>query len=162
MRQINTKGLQLIEHFEGLSLTPYLCPGGKWTIGIGTIKYPNGTSVSKDDKPITVDQAIEYLHHDLKHFCQGIETFLDKNGIYLGDNKFSALVSFAYNVGLSPVITRGKMMCEGLLNQDNHKIKSAFLAYTKVTKVKNGVAKKVEMPGLVRRRQAELELFFMT
>jgi lysozyme len=159
-RTINTKGLQLIEQFEGLSLTPYLCPGNIYTIGIGTTIYPNGIKVKKDDPPITVNQALEYLQHDIKYFCDRVDSFCQKHSIYLGDNKFSALVSFCYNVGLGPLTTKGKLMYEGILHNDNDKIKKAFLAYTKVTTIKNGIAKKVELPGLVKRRKAELELFF--
>lgn len=160
MREINTKGLQIIEQFEGLSLTPYLCPANVYTIGIGTTIYPDGTKVKKDDPPITVDQAITYLKHDLRYFSEKIEIFCKKNSIYLGGNKFSALVSFAYNVGLSPIITKGKLMHDGLVNDDPSKIKKAFLSYTKVTKINNGIAKKVELAGLVKRRKAEMELFF--
>jgi len=160
MRRINTKGLQLIEQFEGLRLNPYLCSAGVATIGIGTTVYPDGAKVTLQDSPITADQALAFLEHDLKFFCNGIESFASKHHLKLGDNKFSALVSFAYNVGLSPIITKGKLMYNALLNDDPDKIKNAFLAYTKVTKIDNGIAKKVVVPGLVNRRQAEINLFF--
>jgi lysozyme len=160
MRRINTKGLQLIEKYEGLRLEPYLCPAGVATIGIGTTVYPDGTPVSLTDEKITPSQALHFLEHDLKHFCNSIESFASRHGLKLGDNKFSALVSFAYNCGLSPIITKGKLMYEGLVNQDDDKIKRAFLSYTKVTTINNGIAKKVVMPGLVNRRNEELNLFF--
>jgi lysozyme len=160
MRKINTKGLQLIEQFEGLKLTPYLCSAGVATIGIGTTVYPDGTRVTLTDPQITPGQALSFLEHDLKFFCNGIESFISKHNLKLGDNKFSALVSFAYNVGLSPIVTPGKLMYEGLTNNDEGKIKRAFLAYTKVTKITNGVAKKIVVQGLVNRRQAEINLFF--
>lgn len=160
MRRINTKGLQLIEQFEGLRLKPYLCSAGIATIGIGTTVYPDGTKVSINDPEITADQALSFLEHDLKIFCNSLEAFASKHHLKLGDNKFSALVSFAYNVGLGPITTRGKLMYEGLTHQDDEKIKRAFLSYNKVTKISNGIAKKVIVPGLVNRRQAELELFF--
>lgn len=160
-RQINTKGLQLIEKFEGLRLTPYLCSAGVATIGVGTTVYPNGIKVTLEDPEITPDQAMSFLNHDLKIFCSGVESFASKHNLYLGDNKFSALVSFSYNVGLSAIVVKGKLMYEGLTHGDDAKIKKAFLAYTKVTKITNGnIAKKIIVPGLVNRRQAELNLFF--
>lgn len=160
MRRINLRGLQIIEDFEGLYLEPYLCPAGIPTIGIGTTVYPDGTKVKLDDPRIEVSKAIEYLENDLKYFQNVIDNFITKHGLYVGDNKFSALVSFAYNCGTSPIITEGKLMHDGLINQDSEKIKRAFMAYTKATVIKNGVAKKVELPGLVRRRKAEMDLFF--
>lgn len=160
-RQINTKGLQLIEQFEGLRLNPYLCSAGVATIGVGTTVYPNGTKVSLEDPAITIEQATSFLSHDLKIFCDGVDSFASKHNLYLGDNKFSALVSFAYNVGLSAIVVKGKLMYDGLTQHDEAKIKRAFLAYTKVTKITNGnIAKKIIVPGLVNRRQAELNLFF--
>jgi lysozyme len=159
-RQIGTKGLQLIEEFEGLRLSPYLCPAGVATIGIGTTVYPDGTKVSLSDPQITSSQALSFLEHDLKYFCESIELFAMKHNLYLGDNKFTALVCFAYNVGTSPIVTRGKLMYDGLIANDSEKIKRAFLAYTKATTIKNGVAKKIELPGLVKRRNAEMNLFF--
>lgn len=159
-RTINNRGLQLIEEFEGLSLTPYLCPANIPTIGIGCTRYEDGTKVSISDPPITLDKAIRLLRHELQYFCDALDSFIVSKNLYIGDNKFSALVCFTYNCGLSPVINKGKLMHDGLINQDNEKIKRAFLAYTKATVVKNGIAKKVELPGLVRRRKAEMELFF--
>lgn len=159
-RRIGTKGLQLIEEFEGLRLSPYLCPAGIPTIGIGTTTYPDGTKVSLTDSDITAYQALAFLEHDLKYFCEAVEMFAMKHNLYLGDNKFTALVCFVYNVGLSPLTTKGKLMYEGLINDNSDKIKRAFLAYTKATTIKNGVAKKVELPGLVKRRNAEMNLFF--
>lgn len=159
-RTINNKGLQLIEEFEGLSLTPYLCPAGIPTIGIGCTRYEDGTKVTLNDPDISLDRAIKLLTHELQYFCNALDSFIVSKNLYIGDNKFSALVCFAFNVGLSPVITNGKLMHDGLLDQNSEKIKKAFLAYTKATVIKNGVAKKIELPGLVRRRKAEMELFF--
>lgn len=160
MRRINLRGLQIIEDFEGLSLDPYICPAGVPTIGIGTTVYPDGTKVKMTDPKIDLESAIKFLENDLKYFQNVIDNFINKHGLYLGDNKFSALVSFAYNCGTSPIITEGKLMHDGLINQDSEKIKRAFMAYTKATVIKKGVAKKVELPGLVRRRKAEMDLFF--
>lgn len=161
MRHVNIKALQIIEEFEGLRLKPYLCPANVWTIGIGTTRYEDGTPVKKDDPEITPDRALELLKHDLKQLVDLLDKFASARGLYLGDNKFSALISFMYNVGPSPVITRGKLMHDGLIANDDSKIKRAFLSYTKITKIiSKGTSKKVELPGLVKRRNAEMNLFF--
>lgn len=48
--KISQKGLDLIKEFEGCYFDSYKCSAGVWTIGIGTIKYPNGTLVKKGEK----------------------------------------------------------------------------------------------------------------
>ena len=58
--KISNNGLNLIKQFEGLRLNAYDDGVGVWTIGYGTIKYPNGTLVKKGDK-ITQTQADQYL-----------------------------------------------------------------------------------------------------
>lgn len=55
----------LCKTFEGLSLTPYQCPAGVWTIGIGTTRYEDGTPVTQDDPPITETRALELMRHEL-------------------------------------------------------------------------------------------------
>lgn len=43
----STNGINLIKSFEGLRLKAYDDGVGVWTIGFGTIKYPNGVRVKK-------------------------------------------------------------------------------------------------------------------
>lgn len=54
-------GLNLIKEFEGKRLWAYDDGVGVWTIGFGTIKYPNGVRVKKGDV-CTEKQAEDYLH----------------------------------------------------------------------------------------------------
>ena len=62
---ISQAGYDLIKSFEGLRTTAYLDSAGIWTIGYGTIKYPNGTRVAKGDT-ISQAQAQSYLESDSK------------------------------------------------------------------------------------------------
>ena len=43
----SNSGVNLIKGFEGLRLKAYDDGVGVWTIGFGTIKYPNGVRVKK-------------------------------------------------------------------------------------------------------------------
>ena len=45
--------LALMRRFEGLYLTPYLCPAGVPTIGYGATYYEDGTRVTLFDAAIT-------------------------------------------------------------------------------------------------------------
>ena len=61
--KISNNGLDLIKQFEGLSLTPYLCPANIPTIGYGNTFYEDGTKVTLKDKPITEQRASELIEY---------------------------------------------------------------------------------------------------
>lgn len=84
--------LNLIQEFEGLKLKAYLCPAGVWTIGFG--------STGADIKRGTVwtrKQADDRLKADVERFAAGVAKIAGKTT----QGQFDALVSFAYNCGLS-------------------------------------------------------------
>ena len=58
---ISQEAVDLIKHFEGLRLTPYLCSAGVPTIGYGSTFYEDGRKVSLQDPPITKERAEELL-----------------------------------------------------------------------------------------------------
>lgn len=99
MNKINDDGLNLIKKSEGFSGRAYPDPGTRaepFTIGYGTTVYPNGQKVKLGDV-CTHTQADEYLRHDVAKFETGVSHLVT---VPLTDNQFSALVCFAYNVGL--------------------------------------------------------------
>ena len=137
MRKINKSGLNLIKKYEGCKLTSYICPAGVLTIGYG--------HTGKDVKPnqtISKKKAINLLKKDLARFERHVQSY---NYIYeWTDNEFSALVSFAYNIGNIDQLT-------AYGTRTRSQIRSAMLKYVKA----NGKT----LPGLVKRRKAELKLF---
>lgn len=137
MRKINKSGLNLIKKYEGCRLTSYICPAGVLTIGYG--------HTGKDVKPnqtISKKKAISLLKKDLARFERHVQSY---NYIYeWTDNEFSALVSFAFNIGnIDQLTTYG--------TRTRSQIRSAMLKYVKA----NGKT----LQGLVKRRKAELKLF---
>lgn len=90
-RHVNDDGIALIKEFEGLHLTPYLCPGKVWTIGYGH------TRTVRQGMRITKEQAEALLREDLRLFERGVTRLVT---VKLNDNQFSALVCFAFNIGL--------------------------------------------------------------
>lgn len=139
MKSISITGLVLIKNFEGLRLKAYKCPAGVPTIGYGHTK-----NVKMGDV-ITLEQANLYLLQDLKGsiFCVN-----EYDKIYnFTQNEFDALVSFTFNCGKGNLtkLTGKGTRSKALIGQK-------ILAYNKVGgKVLN---------GLVRRRQAEHDLYF--
>ena len=139
MKSVSITGLVLIKNFEGLRLTAYKCPAGVPTIGYGHTK-----NVKMGDV-ITPDIADFYLYEDLQSSVKAVNEY-DK--IYnFTQNEFDALVSFTFNCGKGNLT---KLTGKGTRNKAL--IGQKILAYNKAGgKVLN---------GLVRRRQAEHDLYF--
>lgn len=92
---VSAKGIDLICSFEGLRLTAYDDGIGVWTIGFGTIKYPNGVRVKRGDT-CTLEQAKSYMKYDLIEFEHIVNSLVK---VPLNQNQFDALVSLTYNIG---------------------------------------------------------------
>jgi lysozyme len=87
----------LARRFEGLYLSPYLCPAGIPTLGYGATYYQNGTRVTLHDAPITREQAdalllwmvqTVYLPAVVK-LCPVVDT----------SERMAALIDFTFNLG---------------------------------------------------------------
>ena len=140
MMRINEAGLNLIKDFEGCRLKAYLCPAGVWTIGYGH------TQGVKPDMVINQLQAERFLRQDLKRFEDAVTSLVK---VPITPNQFSALVSFAYNVGT------GALYDSTLLRKLNKKdYKGAANEFLRWNKAGGKV-----LPGLTRRRLAEKDLF---
>jgi lysozyme len=144
-RDISEQGFSIIREFEGFRANAYLDTGGVWTIGFGTIKYPNGTKVKAGDT-CTRGQAELWLKND----CQWVDACLNKyvkTGI--NQNQFDALASFVYNVGETS-FTKSTMLT--LINKGQ--LKAAASQFDRWV-YDNGV----KINGLVNRRLKEREMF---
>ena len=90
------KGLELIKHWEGCSLTAYKCSAGKWTIGYGATHYVNGTPVKEGDKLKSEEEASDLLIKLVKTFEDAVDRLVSSN---INPYQRDALISFTYNVG---------------------------------------------------------------
>lgn len=135
------KGIALIKEFEGLRLKAYKCPGGVWTIGYGH------TAGVKPGMVISEAQAEEYLMADLIAF----EKHLNGLGLALNQNQFDALVSFIYNVGTGN-FSSSTLLRKVKANPLDNSIIDEFLRWV--------YSKGRVLPGLQRRRLAEMKLYF--
>jgi len=91
-----TRSFELIAGFEGLSLTPYLCAAGKWTIGWGNTRLPDGSAVTSDTPPITREKADIMLTREIMNVEDTLSRLVK---VPLTENQAAALTSFVYNVG---------------------------------------------------------------
>ena len=145
LRDISEKGFSIIREAESLELKAYLDTGGVWTIGYGTIKYPNGVRVKKGDV-CTQGQAEIWLKND----CLWVDACLDKHvKVAVSQNQFDALASFIYNIGETAFI---KSTMLTLINNSN--FSSAASQFDRWI-YDNGK----EIKGLVNRRAKEKTLF---
>lgn len=96
---INKDALNLIKESEGLSLKAYKCPAGVWTIGYGH----TGKDVKKG-MVITEEKATDLLKSDIARFEKHVSAYNTK--YRFTSNEFSALVSFAYNIGSITGLTK--------------------------------------------------------
>lgn len=145
VKTISNIGLNLIKLFEGLELRAYDDGIGVWTIGYGTIKYPNGVRVKKGDT-CTEAQATEYMRNDLKTFISDVNRLVTKK---INQNQFDALVSFIYNLGTTNFAS--STLLKKLNSGD---FTGAALEFRRWNKAGGKV-----MNGLTRRREAEANLF---
>ena len=135
------QGLALTEQFEGLRLTAYQDSVGVWTIGYG--------HTGPDVKPgltITQEQASALLLRDVAGAVAAVNILVT---VRLTQNQFDALVDFTFNEG------QGNLASSTLLRELNAGNTAGAAAQFLVWVYAGGV----QLPGLVKRRQAEAALF---
>ncbi len=95
---ISKEAVDLIKHFEGLRLSPYMCSANVPTIGYGSTFYENGRRVTLQDPPITKERAEELLQFTINR--DFVPSTLRLCPVLVADkNKLGAIVSFVYNLG---------------------------------------------------------------
>jgi len=147
--KIGQKGLQLIKDFEGWYSTPYRDPIGIAAIGYGFTYYlPNRRKVKMDDPPLTRIEGEAMLLEILSNYENDVKRLLMKK---LNQNQFDALVSFTYNLGATN-LARSTLLKKINTNPEDTRIVEEFLKWNKA-------GGKI-LPGLIRRRQAESDLYF--
>lgn len=138
---ISDKLLSLVKEFEGCKLTAYQDIVGVWTIGYGCTGHDIGPGVVW-----TQEQADNALVSRLEALQTDIEGIVNTK---LTQNQLDALTSFAYNLGLAAL--QRSTLLKKVNNLDAEGAAQAFLSWCN--------AGGHEVPGLLRRRQAEAALF---
>lgn len=147
---MTNEGLELIKKYEGLRLSPYLCPAGVPTIGYGTTIYPGGTRVTLNDPRITQAKATKLLTVEVQRYEEKIDELT--NGVAT-EYELAAMTSLAYNIGLEAF---SKSSVLRLYNAGKLKEAAAAFSLWNKARVKG---KLTIMPGLVARRAEEAALF---
>jgi len=152
----NENGQKLIKHFEGLhdgdSSTPLLepmrDPVGIWTLAWGSIYDLDGRRVTADHRAITLGEADELFLRDIKRTEQLLIRLVQ---VDVSEQEWAAITSFAYNVGTY------NFKCSTLRSRLNRSDKQG--AASEFPRWRLGGTPKRILPGLVRRRAMERDLF---
>lgn len=150
---ISESGIDFIRFNEGCKLSPYLDDAGVPTIGIGTIRYPNGKRVAITDPAITVDLAELYLANDIKDTVKAVNSIVV--GLVLTQNQFDSLVDFSYNEG-SYALAGSTLLKRIKANTMDSKIRAAFMLWNKV----RVDGRLIYSDGLNSRRIRDADLWF--
>lgn len=131
-------GIELIKEFEGLRLQAYRCPAGVWTIGWGH------TADVKPGMKISAARAEELLSADTERVERQLLEYR------LNNNQRAALVSFGFNVG-TDALKRSTLLRLVAADPADTKIGAEFERWV--------YAKGQRLPGLVRRRRRERQVY---
>lgn len=159
-----------MHRYEGFRSRPYLCPAHIWTIGYGHVLYqdqirlpmvrPTGKTKAdipmirkemplkaEDNRAWTKEEIDSLFRDDVVSFERGVLRLVPNSVSSQG--RFDALVSISFNFGLGNLQRSTIRMRANRGDWDG--AAEAFMMWTK------GGGK--VLPGLVKRRQAEMKLF---
>jgi lysozyme len=142
-----TPVIELCKHFEGFKSKPYLCPAGVPTIGFGATTYLDGKPVTMDDPQISRQAAEALLEASIRRiYLPGVLRLCP--GLVMHPGALNAVVDFAFNLGV------GRLQTSTLRKRLNARDWAG--AAEQLRKWVRGGGK--ILPGLVRRREAEIAL----
>lgn len=140
MRPVPAAARALVQQAEGLRLAAYRCPAGVWTIGYGH------TGDVREGQRLDARGAEFLLSHDLAQVAAKVEALVR---VPLSDNQFAALISFVFNVGEAAFAS--STLRRRLNTGDYAAVPTELQRWV--------YAGGFRLPGLVRRRRAEAQLF---
>jgi lysozyme len=143
LMEYSEAGIELTKSFERLELEAYQDPTGTWTIGWGH----TGKEVYAGVK-IDAETSEVLLHADLSSAVACVNRVVK---VALSQNQFDALVDFCFNIGEGDF---NESKCTLLRDVNAGKFPAATMQF--------GLwihSKGIVLPGLVRRRKAEAQLF---
>lgn len=145
--RINAEGITLLKHFEagrGFETRAYWDAHGRvWTIGWG---FTKGV---KEGDLMTEEQGNARLDIELKEYEDGVWRLCE---VEPTENQFSAMVCLSWNIGLNP--KKGFPISDVLKYHNLREFDKAAKSFKSWQKSGG-----VELPGLVRRRAAEAQLY---
>ncbi|KAF9165026.1 hypothetical protein DFQ27_001782 [Actinomortierella ambigua] len=147
---INDAGIKHVKHFEGFVARPAPDPVGLPTVGYGHLCQQKNCAEVKYKFPLTEATATQLLKDDLPKYTSCLGKALGAK-VSLNQNQWAALTSWTFNVGC------GAMRSSDLVKRLNAGQNAITVASEELPRWNKGGGK--VLPGLVRRRKAEVDLF---
>ena len=164
--KLGKAGADLMHQWEGYRTKPYLCPAHIWTIGYGHVLYQEQirlpvvrvndyTGMIRKEMPLKPEDNRVWTKEEIEKLFQDDVGPTERGVLRLApalsgrQGAFDACVSFAFNAGVG-AFQRSSIRMK--INRGEWKdAAEAFMQWTK------GGGR--ELPGLVKRRKAEVALF---
>jgi lysozyme len=140
------RAAELARHFEGCRLAPYKCPAGYWTIGWGHLLSINPNADLSGHPSISQADADGLLEEDLRKAAGAV---MAQTKVPLTDGQLAALTDFVFNLGPANFKTSTLRL---VVNEGRHEEVPGQLR-------RWVYGRGVKLPGLVRRREAEIECY---
>lgn len=164
------KGIHLMHQFEGYRNKPYLCPAHLWTVGYGEVLHQEQirlpvarkegyAGIIRKEFPLAPEHNRTWTRPELEERFKNLLRSFERGVLRLAPNLvgrqelFDACVAISYNIGVGG-FQRSTLRQRILRNEPLERVAEGFMMYTK------GGGK--VLPGLVRRRKAEVALFMGT
>ncbi|KAJ2454674.1 hypothetical protein GGI03_006547 [Coemansia sp. RSA 2337] len=147
---VNQATIDLIEDFEGFVSRPAPDPIGLPTVGYGHLCKSKNCGEVTQKFPLTKESAEQLLRSDITPFTNCLDAYLTGR-VKLNPNQWGALVSWAFNVGCRNAKT------SSLVKRLNSGDDPNTVAGQELPKWNKAGGR--TLPGLIRRRTAEVKLF---
>jgi lysozyme len=148
-KAVSPRGLEFIARFEGFSPTLYedAATPPNATIGFGHVVHPGPPTGTEPVARVTREQALALLEADCAKAAAAVRRLVQRP---LTQAQFDALVSFTYNCGEQGLA--GSTLLKKLNAGELDAVPAELGRWTHA-------GPGAPLPGLVRRRRAEAELF---
>ncbi|KAJ2691088.1 hypothetical protein IWW39_000296 [Coemansia spiralis] len=148
-QSVNQATISLIKEFEGFVPRPAPDPIGLPTVGYGHLCKTKNCGEVAQKFPLTMASAEQLLRSDIVPFTKCLDADIS-NSVKLNTNQWGALVSWAFNVGC------GNTKSSSLIRRLNSGQDVNTVIAQELPKWNKGGGR--VLPGLVRRRAAEVKL----
>lgn len=149
-KQLNVLGMGLIKEYEGFVGSPSPDPVGLPTVGYGHRCPEKNCEEVQVAFPLSKRSAANLLKDDISHSTACLSEALDSS-VSLNDNQWAALTSWVFNEGCAAA-TSSTLVKRLNAGENPNTVASSELPKWKYVG-------DVAVPGLVRRRAAEVKLF---
>ena len=139
----------MLKKWEGFSKKPYW-DYSQWTVGYGTA-VPSGKLTQYQTYGISEEEAEELLWEHLDSKGRSINSFIDKFGLTITQSQFDALMCLTYNIGTGWLYKTSDLRTAIIEGWTGNELLFAL--------GKRSTAGGSTLPGLVRRRLAEANMY---